>query len=82
LRYTLLQKETNGGQEFGRLKEKHVFKTVSPHNLTLELSERRIFYFFRCNPLKSPDPEKQKKANESIFAFIYFHLLAVNSPAG
>jgi hypothetical protein len=35
-----------------------------------------FFIFFRRNPLKSPDSEKQIKGNESKFPFIYFHWLA------
>jgi hypothetical protein len=62
--------------------EPRVLKKRFPHNLGGELSQRRFFYFFDCNPLKSLDSEKEMKANESVFAFIYFHLLAANSPVG
>jgi len=40
---------------------------------------RRIFCFFACNPLKSPDSEKFMKTNESNFAFICFRLLSFSS---
>jgi hypothetical protein len=39
-------------------------------------AQRRFFYFFPRNSLKSPDSKKQIKTNESKFAFIYLHLLA------
>ena len=41
-----------------------------------------FFYFFRRNPLKSPNSKKQIKANESYFAFINLHLLSRNSLSG
>jgi hypothetical protein len=52
------------------------------HNLRRE----PIFvYFFRRNPLKSPDSEKQMEGNESylpVFICIYLHLFARNSRRG
>jgi hypothetical protein len=39
-------------------------------------SGKRVFIFIRGNALKSPDSEKLMKANESNFAFIYFHFLS------
>ena len=51
-------------------------------NLRRELSGRWIFYFFRCNPLKSPDLEKEIKGDKSFFPFISLHWLAINSRAG
>jgi hypothetical protein len=35
-----------------------------------------FFIRIRCNPLKSPDSEKEMKGNESLFIFISFHFLA------
>jgi hypothetical protein len=40
-------------------------------------TEGNFFIFFFRNPLKRLDSEKEIKANESSFAFFYFHLLAI-----
>jgi hypothetical protein len=43
--------------------------------LAAEQEGENFSYFFRRNPLKSPDSEKQKKANESNFIFACLHQL-------
>jgi hypothetical protein len=40
-----------------------------------ELAASRIFYFFSCNPLKSPDSAKKIKGNASDSACFYLHFL-------
>jgi hypothetical protein len=47
-----------------------------------ELRWRLFFYFFRCNPLKTPDSAKQMQANPSYFGFIFLLFLASNSRWG
>jgi hypothetical protein len=32
---------------------------------------KSFFYFFSRNPLKRPNPKKEKKGNESFFPFIF-----------
>ena len=41
-----------------------------------------FFYFFRCNPLKSPDSAKGIQGNASDFPWIYLDFLAANSRFG
>jgi hypothetical protein len=54
----------------------------SGHNRVSELKRRGIFYFFRSNPLKSPDSTKGIQGNASFFPWIHLDLLARKSPSG
>jgi hypothetical protein len=57
-----------------------------PSETLVAQPERRVggrplfFIFFRRNPLKSPDSEKEIKGNESNFPFISFLFLSSSSP--
>jgi hypothetical protein len=63
-------------------KEGHADPGCSCHNPEGELSGDQFFYFFPCNPLKSPDSTKEIQGNARIFPCFYLDLLAGNSPFG
>jgi hypothetical protein len=52
------------------------------YNPFRESRREKVFYFFACNPLKSPDSAKEMQANPSNFAWIYLDFLAMNSRPG
>jgi hypothetical protein len=62
--------------------ETHAFDSCLAQPTKRAKGRGEFFIFFGRNPLKRPDPEKQKKANERNFAWFYFRLLAQNSRAG
>jgi hypothetical protein len=54
-----------------------LFEKLADHNPPRESERRRDFLIsFARNPLKSPDSEKQKEANESVFACFYMPLFS------
>ena len=50
-------------------KDRQAFETGVARNLEREFSRLRVFYFFCCNPLKSPDSAKEIQVNASNFAW-------------
>jgi hypothetical protein len=61
-----------------RVPGRRAFRTTSDASS----ADDGFFYFFRCNPLKSPDSAKGIQGNASDFPWIDLDFLAANSRFG
>jgi hypothetical protein len=64
------------------MKSERSSQETFPDNLRRELGDGEFFYFFRRNPLKSPDSIKGIQGNARIFPCFYLDFLARYSRFG